>query len=96
MEKLAQGQTSNSDEEFDPADVRQLVFDRLTDHPRIPAECKTSLDFVSTIVLTAISVLLESSARTEAYLSRQDLHVFSRFEEYISYWVSTLYETFSV
>jgi hypothetical protein len=72
----------------DPADVRRHIYDRLTNHPRIPSECKTIFDIVAVIVLSSVSALLErSGSAVDEFSRREDLDVLCRFEEYISYWV---------
>jgi hypothetical protein len=79
---------TNDSRERDPADVRRLIYERLTDHPRIPSECTTCFDLVAVIILSAVTALLGGGTRLP--LDHPDLDVQSLFEEYISKWVRLL------
>lgn len=87
LEELQPSRNDKVSEKADPADVRRHVYERLTNHPRIPSECKTSFDLATVIVLSSVSALLGGNARSDEFFSRDDLDVLGRFEEYIGYWV---------
>lgn len=87
LEEMQPRRNDKIDKKADPADVRRHIYERLTNHPRIPTECKTSFDLATVVILSSVSALVGGSARSDEFSSRDDLDVLGRFEEYISFWV---------